>query len=76
MTKIDLRGLRKIELSGRGWIEIEGENSKLNLFFDGADIMKIKHSLHDTKIIRIDDDNSSISEKEAEIIIELYREDI
>jgi len=76
MTKIDLRGLKKIDLSGRGWIEIEGENSKFGLYFDGADIMKIKHSLYDTGISRIDDDNSSITEKEAEIIIELYKEDI
>lgn len=76
MTKIDLRRITVIELDGEGWIEIKGENSKFGLYFDGADIMKINHNLHDTKKSIINVDNSFITEKETKIIIELNDEDI
>ena len=73
---IDIHNDVKVQLKGEGWVEIEGENSILRLYFDGADIRNIEHKLQDAKISVIDTTNSFIKEKDAEIFIRLYREDI
>ena len=73
---VEINKYPKVKLKGEGWVEMEGENSILRLYFDGADIGRIEHRLHDAKISVIDTTNSIIKEKDAEIFIRLYREDI